>query len=67
MYIPKLKKKYKDKIINILKKKLKYKNIMQVPKIIKIVINIGVGLTVKNKNIINYYIENLEKITGQKP
>lgn len=65
MYIPKLKKKYKDKIIYLLKKKLNYKNIMQVPKLIKIVINIGVGIA--NKNFINYYLNDLELITGQKP
>ncbi|MDH3004433.1 MAG: 50S ribosomal protein L5 [Candidatus Shikimatogenerans sp. JK-2022] len=66
MYIPRIKKKYKEKIIYKLKKLIKYKNIMQVPKLIKIVINIGISDTIKNKNLINYYIKNLELISGQK-
>ncbi|MDH3004927.1 MAG: 50S ribosomal protein L5 [Candidatus Shikimatogenerans sp. JK-2022] len=65
MYIPRLKKKYKKKIIKLLKKKFNYKNKMEVPKLIKIVINIGFGII--NKNLQNYYLENLELITGQKP
>ncbi|MDH3004217.1 MAG: 50S ribosomal protein L5 [Candidatus Shikimatogenerans sp. JK-2022] len=65
--MPRLKKKYKDNIIYLFLKKNKYKNIMQVPKLIKIVINIGVGIAVKNKNIINNYMNDLELITGQKP
>ncbi|WGH25025.1 MAG: 50S ribosomal protein L5 [Candidatus Shikimatogenerans bostrichidophilus] len=64
MYIPRLKKKYKNKIIYLLQKKNKYKNIMEVPKLIKIVINIGVGLGIKNN--INNILTNLELITGQK-
>ncbi|MDH3004572.1 MAG: 50S ribosomal protein L5 [Candidatus Shikimatogenerans sp. JK-2022] len=65
--MPRLKKKYKKKIIYLLKKKIKYKNIMQVPKLVKIVLNIGVGIAVKNKNIINNIMRDLELITGQKP
>ncbi|WOX79323.1 50S ribosomal protein L5 [Candidatus Shikimatogenerans bostrichidophilus] len=64
MYIPRLKLLYDKKIINILKKKLKYKNIMQVPKLKKIVINIGVGI--KNKNYILDTMEDLSLLTGQK-
>lgn len=67
MYIPRLKTLYKEKIIFLLKKKLNFKNIMQVPKLIKIVINIGVGIAIQNKNIITYYMNDLELITGQKP
>ncbi|MDH3005141.1 MAG: 50S ribosomal protein L5, partial [Candidatus Shikimatogenerans sp. JK-2022] len=67
MYIPRLKKLYKEKIIYLLKKKFNYKNIMQVPKLIKIVINIGVGIAIQNKNFINNYMYELELITGQKP
>ncbi|WOX79423.1 50S ribosomal protein L5 [Candidatus Shikimatogenerans bostrichidophilus] len=62
MYIPRLKLLYEKKIINILKKKLKYKNIMQVPKLNKIVINIGVGI---KKNILDT-MEDLSLLTGQK-
>ncbi|WGH25639.1 MAG: 50S ribosomal protein L5 [Candidatus Shikimatogenerans bostrichidophilus] len=65
--MPRLKKKYKKEIIKLLKKKFNYKNSMQIPKLIKIVINIGIGVTGNNKKIIKYYMENLELITGQKP
>ncbi|WGH24658.1 MAG: 50S ribosomal protein L5 [Candidatus Shikimatogenerans bostrichidophilus] len=67
MYIPRLKRIYNNKIINLLKKKFKYKNNMQVPKLIKIVINIGAGRAVNNKNLINVYLNDLLLITGQKP
>ncbi|WGH25839.1 MAG: 50S ribosomal protein L5 [Candidatus Shikimatogenerans bostrichidophilus] len=65
--MPRLKKLYKKKIINLLIKKFNYKNIMQVPKLLKIVINIGVGsIAVLKKKIIYNYMEDLESITGQK-
>lgn len=67
MYIPRLKNIYNKKIVPLLKNKFKYKNNMQVPKLIKIVINIGAGKAINNKNLINNYFDNLILITGQKP
>lgn len=66
MYIPRLKKRYKIKIVNFLIKKFKYKNIMQVPKLIKIVINIGLGIAIKNKKYLFDTMKDLTLITGQK-
>ena len=54
MYIPALKTKYKDEIVPALMKEFKYKSIMQVPRLEKIVINQGVGQAVADKKIIEY-------------
>ncbi|WGH26194.1 MAG: 50S ribosomal protein L5 [Candidatus Shikimatogenerans bostrichidophilus] len=64
--MPRLKILYKKKIVKLLIKKLKYKNEMQVPKLLKIVINIGVGIAVKNKKYIFDTMDDLNMITGQK-
>lgn len=64
MYTPRLKILYKEKVIKLLKKKFNYKNIMQVPKLIKIVINIGFGII--NKDYIYNIMDDLTLITGQK-
>ncbi|WGH27220.1 MAG: 50S ribosomal protein L5 [Candidatus Shikimatogenerans bostrichidophilus] len=62
--MPRLKKKYKKKIVIKLMKKFNYKNIMQVPKLKKIVINIGFGIV--KKEYIDYILNDLTLITGQK-
>ncbi|WP_212113271.1 50S ribosomal protein L5 [Candidatus Shikimatogenerans silvanidophilus] len=64
-YSPRLKILYKEKIIFFFKKKFNYKNIMQVPKLEKIVINQGLGIAVKNKKIIDYAIKEITSISGQ--
>lgn len=65
-YVP-LKDKYKNEIVPILMKEFNYKNIHQVPKIEKIVINMGVGEGARNPEIIEKHAQELAKITGQKP
>ena len=67
MEFPRLKKKYIDEIAPGLMEKLQYKSVMQVPKIKKIVVNMGVGETVTDSKLINSAIEELSLITGQKP
>ncbi len=62
-----LKETYKSKIINKLMKELNYKNINQVPKLIKIVINMGVGEATQNIKVLDQAVEDLAAITGQKP
>ena len=57
---------YIDKIVPVLKKKLEYKSLMQVPKIKKISINQGLGASVNDKKLIQYGIDELSLITGQK-
>ena len=66
-YIPRLQKKYKEEIIENLMKELKITNIMQVPKIEKIVVNMGIGEAVNNSKLIETALKELGQITGQKP
>ncbi len=67
MYMPTLKKKYKETVVPALVKEFKYKSVMQVPRLEKIVINRGVGLAVTDKKIIDTASQELAMITGQKP
>ena len=59
--------KYESEIRGKLKEKFSLKNIFEVPKLDKIVVNIGVGEAVSDSKIINKAIEDLSLITGQKP
>ena len=59
--------KYKNTIRQQLKEKFGLKNIFEVPKLEKIVVNIGVGDAVSDSKIINNAINDLTQITGQKP
>ena len=65
-YTPRLKKEYKDRILNNLKDTFGYKSVMQVPKLEKIVISRGVGQAVADKKLIEYAIDELTLISGQK-
>lgn len=64
---PRLKEKYHSEIVSKLSKIFSYKNIMQVPKIEKIVVNIGVGEATQDAKLIDLANKDLEAITGQKP
>ena len=59
--------KYESEIRDQLKQKFNLKNIFEVPKLIKIVVNMGVGEAVSDSKVINKAIEDLSLITGQKP
>lgn len=61
-----LKETYKNEIVDALQKKFEYKNIMQVPKLDKIVINMGVGEAKENAKILDTAVKDLEIIAGQK-
>jgi large subunit ribosomal protein L5 len=58
---------YKKDIINKLMKENNYTNINQVPKLIKIVINMGVGEATQNIKVLDQAVDDLAAITGQKP
>ncbi|MGC3982121.1 MAG: 50S ribosomal protein L5 [Steroidobacteraceae bacterium] len=58
---------YKEKLVSELKQKLELANVMQVPKITKITVNMGVGEAVADKKIMDNAVGDLTKITGQKP
>ncbi len=63
----KLRKQYEEKVIPALMKKFNYKSVMEVPKLEKIVINIGLGDTRDNPKALDNAINDLSLITGQKP
>ena len=62
-----LKAKYNEEIVPSLEKQFNYANIMQVPRLDKIVINMGVGDGVSNSKLLEAAVADLEIITGQKP
>ena len=61
-----LKETYQNEIVDALMKKFGYKNVMQVPKIDKVVINMGVGEAKENAKILDAAVSDLETLTGQK-
>lgn len=65
--IPRLKKKYREEIIDLMTKEFKYKNIMRVPKLEKIVLNMGLGEAIENKKLLESAIEEMKLISGQMP
>jgi large subunit ribosomal protein L5 len=62
-----LKEKYNKEIIPSLREKYNYKSVMELPKIDKIVINMGVGDATSNSKLLDAAVEDLKIITGQKP
>ena len=62
-----LKEQYINEIAPALQKKFEYKNVMQIPKLDKIVVNMGVGEAKENAKVLENAVHDLEIITGQKP
>ena len=65
-YQARLKKEYNERIVSGLKEEFGYKNLMEVPRLQKIVLSRGVGAAVADKKLIDYAIEELTYISGQK-
>ena len=65
--IPRLKRKYREQIIPALQEEFKYANVMQIPGLTKIVVNMGVGEAARDSKIIDGAVRDLTVITGQKP
>lgn len=65
--MPSLKEKYQKEIVPALKKELKYENIMQVPRLEKVVVSIGVGEAITNSKVLDAAEADLVAITGQHP
>lgn len=65
-YVPSLKKVYKEEIVPALKKQFSYTTVMQVPKLVKITINEGIGEGVADRKIVEEAAEELSMIVGQK-
>jgi large subunit ribosomal protein L5 len=64
---PRLKQKYKNEIAAALKEQFGYSNVHQIPGLVKVVVNTGVGEAARDGKIIDGAIADLTKITGQKP
>ncbi|MGB8656166.1 MAG: 50S ribosomal protein L5 [Candidatus Zixiibacteriota bacterium] len=65
--VPRIKEKYQKESMPALMKRFGYKNVMQVPRLEKIVINVGVGDAIQNLKILDAVSADLAAITGQKP
>jgi len=64
---PRLKQRYRDEIVASLREEFQFANVMQVPGVTKIVVNMGVGDAAKDSKLIDGAIRDLATITGQKP
>ena len=65
-YIPRLKEEYKSRVIKNLVKEFNYSNVMETPKLQKIVLSRGVGEAIADKKLIDYAVDELSRIAGQK-
>lgn len=65
-YIPRLKTIYKEKVAPEMFKEFGYKSTMQIPKLQKIVVSMGVGEAIQNKKLLDAAVDTLTQITGQK-
>ena len=66
-YIPRLKARYRNEIRTKLNDEFNYENVMQIPGVTKVVVNMGVGEAAREAKLINGALEDLALITGQKP
>jgi large subunit ribosomal protein L5 len=66
MAVPRLKERYHQEIVSQLMEKFQYKSVMQVPRIVKISINKGIGAAVADKKLVDQGVEELSAIAGQK-
>lgn len=65
-YFPRLKTKYKEEVINALMEQFQYGSIMEVPRLVKISINQGIGAATQDKKMVDNAIEEMTRIAGQK-
>ncbi len=64
---PRLKERYRNEVAPALMKRFGYRNFFQVPRLVKIVINMGLGEAISNPKVIDAAVEELMAITGQRP
>ena len=67
MLVPRIKEKYEKETVPALKKRFGYKNVMQVPKLEKIVVNVGMGDAIQNAKLMEAVSKDLAAIVGQRP
>ena len=66
-YTPRLKERYRSEIVAALTEQFGYDNVMQVPRLTKVVVNKGIGEASQNKKVLDDTVEELRTITGQQP
>src|SRR5437867_8643783 len=65
--VPRLKQRYREEIAGQLREQFKYGNVMQIPGVVKVVVNMGVGDAARDSKLIEGAVRDLAAITGQKP
>jgi len=65
--MPRMKDKYKTEVLPSLMKTFEYKNVMQAPRLVKVVVNMGVGQATQDAKLLDGAINDMTTITGQKP
>ena len=65
--LPRLKERYRSEIRDSLQQQFRYRNVMQIPTVSKVVVNMGVGEAARDAKLINGAVNDLALITGQKP
>lgn len=65
--MPRLRELYREHIVPAMRKELGYENVMQVPRLEKIVVNVGVGEALQNAKALDATVQDITTITGQKP
>jgi large subunit ribosomal protein L5 len=65
--VPRLKQRYRDEIAGQLREQFAYENVMQIPNLTKVVVNMGVGEAARDAKLIDGAVRDLTTITGQKP
>jgi large subunit ribosomal protein L5 len=65
--MPNLKQYYRETVVPAMMNEFKYKNAMQVPRIVKVTVNVGVGEAIDNAKALDGAVDDVLKITGQKP
>lgn len=65
--MPNLKERYRTEVVSQLRERFHYKNVMQVPKITKVVVNVGLGEALQNAKALENAARDISTITGQKP
>jgi|SRR5919108_3486132 large subunit ribosomal protein L5 len=66
-YVPRLRQRYRSEVVPQLQQQLGLANVMQVPRLEKVVVNMGVGEAIKDGRLLDAAIEDLQTVTGQRP
>ena len=66
-YVPRLQEIYKSAVAPELQKRFKYKSAMQVPRLVKVTLNVGLGEATQNPKLLDAAAEEISRMTGQKP